>query len=383
MIVIEIIFWLSAFAVVYTYIGYPLMMVARARIRRKPVAKAYCEPAVSVVLAVRNEADKITARLDNLCRQAYPAGKMEIIIVSDASDDETDESVKNCPDPRVRLITMPVNGGKALAVNAGVAAARHEIIVFADARQQFAENAVRELVANFADPQVGCAGGELVFYESDTSTVQVQMGAYWTYEKKLRKAESDTGSMIAASGCIYAIRKELYTPLPAGTILDDVLTPMNIVRKGYRVVFDASAVAYDIVSQSVGQEWKRKVRTLTGNWQLISLAPWLIVPGLNPVWTRFISHKICRVKVPFWLIILLLGAAILPGRAYHLFLGAQALCYLIAVAAGIVPSLRTMRGISFIYFFAVMNAAALVGFWRWITGSSIRTWKPAYSGENR
>ncbi len=374
MIIIEIIFWLSVFAVVYTYIGYPLLMGFLARMRRRPVAKAYCEHQVSVVLAARNEADKISARLDNLCAQDYPAEKMEIIVVSDASDDGTDEAVRNCPDSRVRLIVMPEGGGKALAVNAGVAAARNDIVVLADARQQFAGNAIRELVANFSDQQVGCAGGELIFRESGASTVQAQMGAYWAYEKMLRKSESETGSMIGASGCICAIRRGLYQPLPAGTILDDVLIPMNIVRQGYRVVFDASAVAYDIVSQSVGQEWKRKVRTLTGNWQLISLAPWLIVPGMNPVWTRFISHKICRVKVPFWLIILLIGSALLPGRVYHLFLGAQALCYLIAGAAGIVPSLRAMPGISYIYFFAVMNAAALVGFWRWIAGRTANVW---------
>lgn len=370
----EMLFWFSAALIVYTYLGYPLLMRCLVHIRRKPVQKARYEPSISIVIAARNEVDKISTRLDNLCTQDYPAEKMEIIVVSDASDDGTDEAVRSYPDSRVRLVAMQTGGGKALAVNAGVAAAQHEIILFADARQQFAENAVRELLANFSDPKVGCAGGELVFYESDTSTVQAQMGAYWAYEKMLRKSESDTGSMIGVSGCIYAIRRSFYTPLPAGTILDDVLTPMNIVRQGYRVVFDPSAVAYDVVSRDVDQEWKRKVRTLTGNWQLISLAPWLIVPGLNPAWTRFISHKIARVKVPFWLMILLICSALLPGPFYQGAFCVQLGCYALAGMAVICPVLQKTKGISFIYFFAVLNVAAAIGFWRWLSGNSMRVW---------
>ncbi|HSW65170.1 MAG TPA: glycosyltransferase family 2 protein [Dissulfurispiraceae bacterium] len=377
---IELVFWLSAALILYTYTGYPLLLMALAKLKKKPVMKSPIQPSVSVVLAVRNEADRIAARLRNICEQDYPAENMEIIVVSDGSDDGTDALAESFADRRVKLIRLAQSAGKAIAVNAGVAAAGGEIIVFADARQQFDPMVIRELAANFADPAVGCAGGELVFLNSPDSTVRVEMGAYWKYEKAVRRMESDTGSVIGASGCIYAIRRVLYKPLPAGTILDDVLTPMNIVRQGYRVVFDSSALAHDLVSKDAGQEWKRKVRTLTGNWQLLSLSPWLMVPGMNPAWVRFMSHKIFRVKVPFWLMCLLASSALLPATVYQGALFVQLGCYALAGAAALCPALQKTKGISFIYFFAVLNTAAVAGCWKWLSGNSAATWQAAYKG---
>lgn len=377
---IELIFWFAAALILYTYAGYPLLLLVLTKLKKRPIMKSPIQPSVSVVLAVRNEASQIAARLQNLCAQNYPAENMEIIVVSDGSDDGTEAFVEACSDTRVKLIRLEPSAGKAYAVNAGVAAASGEFIVFADARQQFEPMVIRELCANFSDPVVGCAGGELIFRKSPDSTVRAEMGAYWLYEKKIRHMESDTGSVIGVSGCIYAVRRALFQPLPAGTILDDVLTPMNIVRQGYRVVFVPSAMAYDIVSKDVDQEWKRKVRTLTGNWQLMSLAPWLVVPGMNPVWMRFMSHKIFRVKVPFWLMCLLASSALLPAPFYQALFFAQLGCYALAGAAALCPALQKTKGISFIYFFAVLNTAAVAGCWKWLRGSSAATWRAAYKG---
>ncbi|KAF0182299.1 MAG: family 2 glycosyl transferase [Nitrospirae bacterium] len=377
---IELIFWLAAALILYTYAGYPLLLLVLTKLKKRPIMKSPIQPPVSVVLAVRNESDHIAARLRNLCQQDYPAENVEILVVSDGSDDGTDALVESFPDRRVKLIRVASPAGKAIAVNAGVAAAGGEIVVFADARQQFDPTVIRELAANFADPSVGCAGGELVFLNSTDSDVGAEMGAYWKYEKAVRRMESVTGSVIGASGCIYAVRRALYKPLPAGTILDDVLTPMNIVRQGHRVVFDSSASAHDVVSKDAGQEWKRKVRTLTGNWQLLSISPWLMVPGMNPVWMRFMSHKIFRVKVPFWLMCLMASSALLPAPFYQALFFAQLGCYALAGAAALCPTLQKTKGISFIYFFAVLNTAAVAGCWKWLRGSSAATWRAAYKG---
>lgn len=370
-------FWLSAVLIIYTYIGYPACLYFRQRCKRLPVAKGPCEPWVSVVIAARNEEHVIAQRVENLLRQQYPAEKLQILVVSDGSTDRTTEIVEGFFDSRVHVIPLETTRGKAGALNVGVAAAQGEIVVFADARQLFEPDAIRQLVGNFADVQIGCVSGELFFLKDATSTIQAEIGAYWKYEKWIRKAESVTGSVVGATGAIYAIRRSLYQPLPLGTVLDDVLTPMRIVLQGYRTVFDGSAIAYDVVSQDTRQEWKRKVRTLAGNWQLLSLQAALFIPFVNRNWFRFLSHKLLRLIVPAALIGLLFSSFALSGFLYRGFLGVQVIGYLAATAGLSLPIARRLSVVNLSCFFVVMNAAAVAGFWRWITGQVSSTWQPA------
>jgi cellulose synthase/poly-beta-1,6-N-acetylglucosamine synthase-like glycosyltransferase len=301
---------------------------------------------------------------------------VEIIIVSDGSTDQTCELVKNCGQQNVRLIALAQRQGKAVAINHGMEQAQGEIILYADVRQHFAADVISELVAHFADPTVCCVRGELILVKDAESQIQAEMGAYWKYEKWVRKMESRTGSVVGATGAIYAIRRPLFIPLPQDTILDDVLTPLNVVNQGYRCVFDSNAVAYDSFSKDTGQEWRRKVRTLAGNWQLLSLQPTLLWPWRNFCWWRFISHKIMRLLVPFALIIFFLSGALLPGVLYRTATGFQALFYGIALAGLFIPGIRTLRMTNLCYFFLVMNAAAATGCWLWLTGQSKTLWTP-------
>jgi cellulose synthase/poly-beta-1,6-N-acetylglucosamine synthase-like glycosyltransferase len=371
----EIVFWFSAAFIFYTYIGYPLLLFSLSKFKKFPTGKSQVKLSVSVVIAVRNEAGQIENRLKNLCAQDYPPEKMEVLVVSDGSDDNTDSLVELFSDKRVRLIKMKQSAGKAVAVNAGVAEASGEIIVFADARQTFDPNVLAELVANFSNPSVGCVGGELVFLDSPDSTVRAEMGAYWKYEKTIRYMESETGSVIGASGCIYTIRRKLYQPLPAGTILDDVLTPMNIMHQGYRVILEPAAIAYDIISNDAHQEWKRKVRTLTGNWQLLSLAPWLLLPWRNTMWLRFISHKLCRLCIPMALLLLLISGFICKGNFYIWSVAAQFAFYVTALLGMMAPKIRSkVKVIGLAYFFVLLNAAAVLGFWKWLHRGTTKVW---------
>lgn len=369
-----LLFWLSTAFILYTYLGYPLLMWLRSRFAGKVIRKQPIIPFVSVVMSALNEEGRIGARLDNLLAQQYPAGQLEILVVSDGSTDNTCEIVRSYSGRNVRLLELPDKRGKALAVNLGVSEARGEIIIFADARQRFELNVISQLVNNFSDASVGCVSGELMFLENSDSSIQVEMGAYWKYEKRIRKMESRSGSVVGATGAIYAVRRDLYIPLPEGTLLDDVLTPLNVVMQGYRCIFDGSAVAYDAVSKDTSQEWTRKVRTLAGNWQLLTLRPGLALPILNPLWCRFMSHKIFRLLVPFALIAMLVSGALVGSGISHVSMPTQWLILSISVAALLAPVVQRDRLMNLVYFFIVMNVAALAGFWKWSTGHTVGSW---------
>jgi cellulose synthase/poly-beta-1,6-N-acetylglucosamine synthase-like glycosyltransferase len=305
----EWLFWVSVLFVAYTYVGYPILLFLWSSFVRRPVRKRTLVdgrpwPTVSVIIAAHNEAARLPGRIRNLLDQRYPV-PLEIILVSDGSTDSTRRTLLTFAD-RVRTLEVP-RGGKPQALNAGAAAATGEILVFADARQRFDREAIAELVANFDDPQVGAATGALILdceHESaaSQSSAGEGVGLYWRYEKWLRRHESRIGSTLGTTGAIYAMRRSLWQPLPAETLLDDVLAPMRIVLAGKRVVFEERALAFDRVVADNRAESRRKTRTLAGNYQILWLEPRLLIPFVNPVWLQYASHKIGRLLVPWALI---------------------------------------------------------------------------------
>ena len=328
----EVLFWISITLVAYVYAGYPLLLAGWARVvRRVPRTPAgHTEwPAISIVLAARNEGRRLPDRLRNLLSIAYP-GPRELIIVSDGSTDDTARAVQAFGSA-VRLIELPA-GGKPVALNAGVDAAQGEIVVFADARQQFSSDALLHLAAPFADPAVGAVTGELVLdaeVRVTDSTVGDGISLYWRYEKWLRRKESLVWSTLGATGAIYAMRRSLWRALPADTLLDDVLAPMRAVLAGARVVFEERARAYDRASANAAAESQRKVRTLAGNYQILAQEPRLLLPVVNPVWVQYVSHKIGRLLVPWALAGALVSSAALmfDGWVYTLAFTVQAVFY--------------------------------------------------------
>ena len=302
----DALFWISVIVVGYVYVGYPILVAGLARLAgRTPRKAAFADdewPSISIVIAAHNEAARLPGRVRNLLAADYP-GAREILVVSDGSSDGTAAALAHYA-TRVRVVEVP-RGGKPLALNAGVAAASGEILVFADARQRFAPNALRELIANFSDPEVGGATGELVLdceRGDAASTVGDGLGLYWRYEKWQRRNESRLWSTLGATGAIYALRHRLWRPLPAETLLDDVLEPMGAVLAGYRIVFDDRAIAYDRAAADASVESRRKTRTLAGNYQILAQEPRLLVPVLNPVWLQYMSHKVGRLIVPWALV---------------------------------------------------------------------------------
>lgn len=355
--------WLCWGGIAYAYAGYPLWLFLLSLCRRRPHVKTPNTPSISIVIAARNEAGRIARKLENLAALEYPSELVEVIVVSDGSTDGTNELLRSRQSHNLKVICTEDHVGKAVALNEGVAAATGEIILFTDIRQMIEPGAVRELVANFADPRVGCVSGELMFGELEGSTgIARPLGLYWQMEKQIRRLESETGSVVGATGSLYAARRALIPTLPGGTLLDDVYIPLAIARSGSRVLFEPNARAWDNVVDEASTEFRRKVRTLTGNFQLIRVASWVINP-FQPLWFRFTSHKLSRLAVP-WLMIgaLILAALVRDGLSLAYIFGFA----LLIVAAGIAAATRSSGLISRIcsvaQAFVVLNAAAAMAF---------------------
>lgn len=373
---IKLLFWISLAALIYTYVGYPLGVYLLARLRPRRVAKAAVTPTVSVVVACLNEEKNIGARVENLLHSDYPEELLEIVVVSDGSTDRTAAVAQSFDADRVRVFHYDGRRGKPTALNLGVERARGEVIVFADARQVFEPQSIRELVANFADPTVGAVTGAYLMGGKANSTVGEGVGFYWKYEDLIRRCEARFNSVIGATGAIYAMRRRLWERLPAETILDDVYAPMRVAMRGYRVTFEANAVAHDRVAGSASKEFARKVRTLTGNYQLCQLLPRLLVPA-DTLRLQFFSHKLMRLAASLFLMLLLVTNLLLAVRAesfaetafYQSSLAAQAVFYIsVALGWALSKTAYRVRLFNVAYVFSVMNAAALVGLLYFVFG---------------
>ena len=359
-----LLFWLCLALIIYAYFGYALLLWVAGLISARSVASVPMFPSVTIVMAAHNEELNLPAKLQNHTSLDYPRSKLNVVIASDGSTDRTVELLASYS-PFVSTVIFRKSVGKAAALNEAVKQATGEILVFFDVRQRVESNAIMELVGCFADTEVGAVSGELLLSGPSDDNATDALGLYWRIEKFVRKMESLTGSTVGVTGAIYAIRRELYVDLPAGTILDDVLTPMNIVRQGKRVIFQPLAIAHDKLFSQKGKEFSRKVRTLTGNYQLIRLAPWLVTLS-NPILFRFISHKLLRLVVPFFLVGLFLASASHGSTFYRAVALLQIIFYLLAIIGSISPSFKAFRPAAIANTFVMLNCAAAVALYNFI-----------------
>ena len=359
--------------ILYTYVGYPVLVALWARIAPRAVfGRDDFEPTVTVCIAVHNGAEYLVRKLRSLRALEYPREKLEILVYSDGSNDATEQIGREFAksDPGVRILSAPERLGKPSALNRLRLEATGKVLLMTDVRQPLAPGSLRALLRFLADPDVGCVSGSLVLQGSTGPS------AYWRYEKFIRAAESRLGRMVGVSGSLYVVRREDFGELPANVLLDDMFVPLRLARRHKGILFSSEAEAYDEACDD-GREFARKVRTLAGNYQLVAMMPWLLLPGVNPVWFQMVSHKLLRLVSP-WALLLLLAVSITlacAGKSTSelllwrtLGLG-QGLFYVLAVVGS-----RVGRPGALARTFSVLNVAALVGLWRFLRGSQAVTW---------
>jgi glycosyltransferase involved in cell wall biosynthesis len=331
----RILFALSLSGILYTYIGYPILIWMLARLRPRPWLAGQVTPSVSIVLAVHNGVSLLPRKIQHLLELDY-SNIQEIIIVSDGSTDGTAELLNRRQHSPLKSIVFTEHRGKAVAVNAGMAAATAEVILFVDIRPEIAPGSIERLMGNFADSRVGCVCGNLALRRDGHDAVaSVVGGFYWRYEQWIRTCEARYDSPVGVYGGFYAIRRELAVQHPDGTILDDMFQPLSIIRQGYRTVLDSAAVVFDAWPSKINGEFHRKVRTLAGNFQLLQLAPWTLTPQ-NRVLFQLVSHKLMRLLAPYLIFLLLMSTLILSSRgSIYAVLAAVQICGLALAVAGL------------------------------------------------
>jgi poly-beta-1,6-N-acetyl-D-glucosamine synthase len=372
-------FWCCAALLVYAHAGYPALLWVWCRLWPRAAGEQTARaqlPLVTVIVVAQDEAERITARIENLLAQDYPPERVNLEIASDGSADATAARARAFEGERLEVFDFPERRGKPAVLNDLVPGARGEIVVLADARQRFDPGALRALVAPFADPAVGAVSGELVLDAGPLAGAAAGAGLYWTYEKFLRRCESRIDSTLGATGAIYAIRRTLFDLIRPDTVLDDVLIPCRVVRQGYRVVFEPRAVAHDRPADPAA-EFQRKVRTLSGNFQLFARERWLLDLRRNRLWLQTVSHKLLRLACPLLLFGALVSSALLARQPlFAAALGCQ-LCFYAAALAGLalVHSGRRPRLFAVPYLFCLLHLATAAGFLRFARGRANATWR--------
>ncbi len=373
----ETIFWLSGALLFHTFIGYGAWTILRARWWPRPLSRPAPGaplPEVCAVVVAHNAGGLISARLANLLASDYPPEKLRVLLVSDGSTDDTVARAAALREARVEILALPERRGKAAGLNAALAHTTAGIIVFTDARQCFAPDAIARLTAHFADPQIGAVSGALEI-DAARSAAGAGVDAYWRYEKSLRAAESRVDSCIGCTGAIYALRRALYTPIPADTLLDDVVIPLQIAARGARVIHDPAALAFDPQPLEPASEQRRKARTLAGNFQMLFRHPGWLLPWHLRLWWALLSHKYLRLAAPvFLLAALAANLALTAAPFYRLTLAAQVIFYT-AAALGALPGGRRLRVLALPAGFVFLNAMTLRGLHHYLTRASRTGWK--------
>lgn len=372
-------FWVSVFMVVYPYLVYPLVLWGLALWRRpRHYADPDAWPEATLVISAYNEADVIEGKLENSLALDYPADKFDVLVVSDCSDDGTDEIVASFADRGVRLHRVAERGGKTLAQNAAVRQTERGFLVFSDANSLYDPGALKALMRPFNEARIGCVCGELHYTNPNQAGAAKGEGAYWRYEQALKRGESRLSSLVGANGSIYALRRELFDELDAD-IISDFIMPIRVWRKGYEVVYVPEAAAYESSGERFADEFRRRTRIIARSLYGMSTE----AGALNPLRHGFfafqlLSHKLLRWLAPLFMIGAFVTSGLLAAsQPYGLAFAAQGLFYGLAVLGNLAPGSLGRLGLFYIpAYFCAINLGALVGLWHFVSGNRFRVWQP-------
>lgn len=381
----EIVFWLSAVVLAYTYAGYPLLLLIMSRLRPREVKRAAFEPFVSVIVTAYNEERDLAGKLENTLALDYPRELLEIVVASDCSTDRTDEIARAFTDRGVRLVRQPKRLGKTAAQNMAVAEARGEIILFSDATSLYEPDVLRVMLPSFADPTVGCVAGRLIYVDPAKSRVGRGARSYWGYETFLKRHESRVCSLIGASGCLYAVRRSAYQSLYHEACSDFIIAT-KMVEQNLRAVYEPGAVCTEETNRQVDKELRMRVRVIAQTYTDL----WRHRAMLNPLRSGFyaiqlLSHKVMRYAVPMFLITILAASGLLARQSvlYGIVFAAQVGCYLSALAAWLLERVGVhSRMLALPQYFVLSNLAALIAFYQFLRGERYAHWETNREGES-
>jgi cellulose synthase/poly-beta-1,6-N-acetylglucosamine synthase-like glycosyltransferase len=374
-------FWVAIAVVVYTYAGFPVLMLLHSLVRRRPATAEHRDDfRVSLIIAAHNEEDSLPAKLENVLKLRYPADRLEILIASDGSTDQTNAIVQGYQSRGVRLLALP-RRGKAAALNAAVAASTGNILVFSDANSMYTPDAILELVKHFADEQIGGVAGNQVYLPAGVDSLTADgERLYWGLDRWMKRMQSRAGNVISATGAIYAIRRSLFLPVPEG-VTDDFVTSTRVVAQGYRLVFEPQAIAYEPVAKSSGVEFGRKVRVMTRGLCGVLAVRELLNPFRHGMYSvQMFSHKVLRRLVALPLLAAFLLSLFLwdQGGVYRAAVVMQLAFYGLALTGFILRGTRWQRAklVNVPFYFCLVNAAALVATANVLRGNRILLWEP-------
>lgn len=376
---LDVLFWFSFLCVATTYILYPLSLWLFWR-RRPHDVDPEATPSVCLVISAYNERGVIARKIENALSLDYPSDAFEVMVISDASDDGTDEIVESYADRGVTLYRQAERRGKSLALTSFVPRAETEIVVFSDANSMYEADAIRKLVRHFADPQVGFVAGHQRYVDRDNAATKSE-SAYWRYETAIKTQESKVGSVVCGDGAIYAIRRELFQPLREDDI-NDFYLPLKIIERGFRGIFDPTAACYEETADDFAGEFRRKARIVNRSFRAVSRSLKTLSPfHVGSFSIQLFCHKVLRWLVPFFLIAMIVSNAILASQGrliYAWIMAAQCLFYSIALL-GLIPALQRYKVVYIVYYFCLVNTAALIGVVGFCFGRKISTWTPQRS----
>jgi cellulose synthase/poly-beta-1,6-N-acetylglucosamine synthase-like glycosyltransferase len=377
--VLEIVFWLSAAALLYTYIGYPILLAVMSRLRPRLVHRANITPAVTVIITAYNEERDLAAKLENTLALDYPRELLDVIVASDCSSDRTDDIAREFAGRNVHLHRQKERLGKTAAQNAAVEQATGEIVLFSDATTLYNSDVLRVLLPNFADPSVGCATGRVAYVDAAQSSVGHGTRSYWSYEFLLKKHESNVCSLIGVCGCLYAVRRSAYIPLYHEACSDFIIAT-KMVEQGLRAVYEPEAVCTEETNQKANKELKTRVRIITQTFSDL----WRNRSMMNPFRTGFyavelFSHKVMRYLVPLFLIAILGTTAWLAPHSivFAIVLAGQAAFYGAAALAWVLERIGFHnRLLAIPQYFVLANLASLIAFYKFLSGERYARWEP-------
>jgi cellulose synthase/poly-beta-1,6-N-acetylglucosamine synthase-like glycosyltransferase len=371
----KIIFWTSLAVIMYIYLGYPFIITFLAKYFKKAVNKGHITPSVTLLIAAYNEDKIIAQKLDNCLSIDYPKDKLEIIVVSDGSDDRTNEIVEGYKDKGIRLHPLFPRRGKTSALNKTLPIAKGEIIVFSDANVMYKPDSLKCFVRNFSDDSVGVVTGDVKMLNEDISFGKLE-SLYYDYERFIQSRESDFFSCIGVDGAMYAVRRDLFSAPSDGIILDDFVISMNIARKGYRIIYEPESVSAERSSPNLRQDFVRKVRIAAGGFQALKQREGLPRLIQGKLLFCYLSHKLLRWLSPFFLIGLFTSNFILLGSPLYHVTGLMQLLFYFLAFMGL--CFRTKTNVFYIpFYFCVVNAAQLLGFFKALTNRQTVIWEKA------